>query len=73
MRNSRDSRVSTATHLQRRAASYRALARRTVSIGMARELYLMADDYEADAGRLAAAADTTMPPPLRLQTDRRLD
>ncbi len=58
-----DSRVSTAAFLRRRAAAYRALARRAKTDAMARELRRMADEYETDAGHIAAATNTTTSPP----------
>ena len=54
-----DSRVTTAAFLRRRAAAYRALARRAKFDAMADELRRMADEYEIDAGRIAEA---TIPP-----------
>ena len=50
-----DLRTSTATHLRKRAAAYRNLARDAMSAAMARELSAMADDYEHDAVRLDLA------------------
>ena len=40
---------------------------------MARELQLMADEYETDADRSDAAGNPTTPPQRRSQADRRLD
>ncbi|HEX9463037.1 MAG TPA: hypothetical protein VGB82_10605 [Alphaproteobacteria bacterium] len=45
--------ASTASYLKERAAYYRVLAESALSAGMARELTMMADEYEEDAGRLA--------------------
>lgn len=47
-----DVQISTATHLRERAAYYRTLARRAESDGIAREFYMMAEEYEEDAGRI---------------------
>ncbi len=48
-----DVRTSTATYLRERAAHYRSLAENADSSGLAGELTRMADEYEADARRLA--------------------
>lgn len=52
-----EAQISTAAHLRERAAYYRDLARRAMSDGIAREFYAMAEEYEEDAGRIAAALD----------------
>ncbi len=51
------SQISTATHLWERAAYYRSLARSAESDGIAREFTAMAEEYEEDAGRIAASVD----------------
>ena len=58
--------ATTAYYLRGRAASYRALARRTKSGGLARELRALAAEHEEDAERLVPAetSSTRSPPPL---------
>jgi hypothetical protein len=47
--------ATTADYLRGRAASYRALARRTKSNGLARALRALAAEHEEDAERIAPA------------------
>lgn len=56
---------STASYLRERAAYYRILAETALSAGMARELTMMADEYEEDAGRLARSASRPIRKPDR--------
>ena len=60
-----DAQISTAAHLRERAAYYRTLARRAESDGIAREFYMMAEEYEVDAGRITDKV-RRRPPPRRL-------
>ncbi len=53
-----DTRMTTAVFLRERAAECRAAARNATSIGIARELRALAEDYERDARRIALGATT---------------
>ena len=53
-----DTRMTTAAFLRDRAAEYRAAARDATSIGIARALRTLAEEYERDARRIALGATT---------------
>jgi len=55
-----DVQISTAAHLRERAAYYRTLARRAESDGIAREFYMMAEEYEEDAGRITDVVQASL-------------